>query len=67
MGLTSMFMNRFSKFKVLNWLELSRKQIRTSKVFYSIYLAVIVNLISHMGQFEMKSFFAGGGAFFSWK
>ena len=27
-------------------------------------LAVIDNRISHMGQFELKSFFAGGGAFF---
>jgi hypothetical protein len=27
-------------------------------------LAVIDNRISHMGQFELKSFFAGWGAFF---
>ena len=31
-------------------------------------LAVIGNRISHMGQFELKSFFAGGGGgIFSWK
>ena len=30
-------------------------------------LAVIDNRISHMGQFELKSFFAGGGGIFSWK
>ena len=30
-------------------------------------LAVIDNLISQMGQFELKSFFAGGGGLFSWK
>ena len=28
------------------------------------YVAVIDNHISHMGQFELKSFFAGGGFFF---
>ena len=56
-------MHRFSKFEVLNWLELSRKQIRTSKsvLEYTYILAVIDNCISHMGQFELKSFFAGGG------
>ena len=30
-------------------------------------LAVIDDLISQMGQFELKSFFAGGGGLFSWK
>ena len=30
-------------------------------------LAVIDNRISQMGQFELKSFFAGGGGLFSWK
>ena len=32
-------------------------------------LAVIDNRISQMGQFELKSFFAGGGGgvIFSWK
>ena len=30
-------------------------------------LAVIDNRISHMGQFELKSFFAGGFFFSSWK
>ena len=51
--LTSMFMHRFSKFKVIKWLELE----------YICILAVIDNRISHMGQFELKSFFAGGGFF----
>ena len=27
-------------------------------------LAVMDNLFSHMGQFELKSFFAGGGGYF---
>ena len=32
------------------------------KKCYRVYiLAVIDNRISHMGQFELKSFFAGGG------
>jgi hypothetical protein len=30
-------------------------------------LAVFDNRISHMGQFELKSFFAGGGGIFSLK
>ena len=61
-------MHRFSKFEVLNWLELSRKQIGTSKsVLEYIFWLVIDNRISQMGQFELKSFFAGGGGLFSWK
>ena len=59
-------MHRFSKFEVLNGLELSRKQIRTSKsvLEYIFWLLLIINRISHMGQFELKSFFAGGGGVF---
>ena len=55
-------MHRFSKFEVLNWLELSRKQIRTSKnvLEYIYILAAIDSRISHMGQFELNSFFACG-------
>ena len=44
-------MYQFSKFEVLNWLKLSRKQISTFKsVKLKVYiLAVIDNCISHMG------------------
>jgi len=50
-GLTSMFMHRFSKFEVLNWLELSRKQIGTSKgvleyIFRLLLMAALVKWVN---------------------
>jgi hypothetical protein len=55
-----MFMHRFSKL-----VRIVSETDKDIKKCYRVYiLAVIDNRISHMGQFEMKSFFADGRAFF---
>ena len=60
-----MFMHRFSKFRGSTLVRIVSETDQGIKKCSRVYiLAVIDNRISHMGQFQLKSFFAGGGPFF---
>ena len=60
-----MFMHRFSKFEVLNWLELSRKQIGTSKSFLEyIFWLLLITAIVIWVNLSLNRFLQVGGSFF---